>query len=768
MLKINNMRVRIGAIFLLFAFPFLRVSGQEVNQSLGGGASSFKDRIAIRTNVVDWVLTTPNIAFDYDLVNTPYDKKSIGLGLKYNWNTSHTYIPKQVYNLFDARFDYRFYWRQQSFDNRENFYGDWEREWIKSTKGLGKLRARANCFRAAENPKSHISFFVGPYLSFSSFSIKLSGADDALGRQGMAFGAGLTGGIALPLYGYENGSALDLEFGGSIGWHFASYDFFAADVEHNEYPKQGHRSGFVFYPLVTDARVSLVYRFRSISKQHTAVDYDLIDRRYMARLMELDRGVTEVYNDSIKVFKNALDERNEEIALYKQTVESDTSFNKAFSLEYLTPYMYMLDAPKQYTRHNKDTLPKIHIDSIEQITDPIMLSVREDIDSIPHVTSEQIDMEFVNQYNNISDADGKKVNRTALIRNIYTRLNTYIEDNNSKLVAGTFGAETRSEKLNKYNPKQQGRSQVEVTYKDSIRTVEMTENEKIEWLNSIKRKAWSDIQKRMQGEYPGRVEIPVMQLDSVAVDSVVTDSVATDSMMVDSVMSDSLLVGAVLADSLVVDSLVVDSLITDSFMVDSLVTDSLQRVILSDEAEATGKKAKAKRKKAEAKAAKAEKSKKRASKTKGSQEIVDSIKVDSLVTESVSVAVALVDTAAAVAADVVEQQDALTDELEMVDKKAKAKRKKAEAKASKVSKTAKSAKSKKRTDKTKRSQEVVDSVKVDSITVDSIMADSISVEVALLGQIPVDTLAEISIGHVETEPYVWRNRDFFIKEDDED
>ena len=738
MLKINNIRVRIGAIFLLFAFPFLHVSSQEMNQSLGGDALSFKDRIAIRTNVVDWVLTTPNIAFDYDLVNTPYDKKSIGLGLKYNWNTSHTYIPKQVYNLFDARFDYRFYWRQQSFDNRENFYGDWEREWINSAKGFGKLRARANCFRAAENPKPHISFFVGPYLSFSSFSIKLSTADDALGRQGMAFGAGLTGGIALPLYGYENGSALDLEFGGSIGWHFASYDFYAADVEHNEYPKQGHRNRFVSYPLVTDARVSLVYRFRSISKQHTAVDYDLIDRRYMARLMELDRDVTKVYNDSIKVFKDALDDRNEEIALYKQTVESDTSFNQAFSLEYLTPYMYMLDAPKQYTRHNKDTLPKIHIDSIEQITDPIMLSVREGIDSIPHVTSEQIDMEFVNQYNNISDADGKKVNRTALIRNIYTRLNTYIEDNNSKLIAGTFGAEARSEKLNKYNPKQQGRSLVEVIYKDSVRTVEMTENEKIEWLNSIKRKAWGDVQKRMQGEYAGRVEIPVVQLDSVAVDSVTTDSVTTDS-----VMNDSLFVGAVLADSLVVDSLVADS----------LVTDSLQQVILSDKAEATEKKAKAKRKKAEAKAPKAAKSKKRADKAKRSQEVVDSVKVDSIIAENVSVAVALVDTVAVATVE----QVMPSAEIEVADKKAKAKRKKAEAKAPKA------AKSKKRAGKAERSQEVVDSVKVDSV-----MVDSISVEVALSDCIPVDTFAAISVGNVKTEPYVWRNRDFFIKEDDED
>ena len=185
-----------GVVFLLCLFPFLRLSGQNVGTYPEGGVVPFKDRIAIRTNVVDWVLTTPNIAFDYDIVSTPYDKKSIGLGLKYNWNTRHTYIPKQVYNLFDLRADYRFYWRQQPYDDRDE---DWERQWLGTAKGWEKLRARINCFRATENPKQHISIFVGPYLSASTFSIKLGASEKSLGRQGTAFGAGLTGGIALPL-----------------------------------------------------------------------------------------------------------------------------------------------------------------------------------------------------------------------------------------------------------------------------------------------------------------------------------------------------------------------------------------------------------------------------------------------------------------------------------------------------------------------------------------------------------------------------------------
>ena len=170
-----------GVFLLLLMFSSLRLSGQNINQRPGEGVSSFKDRIAIRTNVVDWVLTTPNVAFDYDVVSTPYKKNSIGVGLKYNWNTSHTYIPKQVYNLFDLRLDYRFYWRQQPYDERDE-WGDWEREWLNTSKGWDKIRARISCFRASENPKPDMSFFLGPYLSFSSFSIKLNSSVDALAK----------------------------------------------------------------------------------------------------------------------------------------------------------------------------------------------------------------------------------------------------------------------------------------------------------------------------------------------------------------------------------------------------------------------------------------------------------------------------------------------------------------------------------------------------------------------------------------------------------
>ena len=442
----------------------------------------------------------------------------------------------------------------------------------------------------------------------------------------------------MPLYSYENGAAVDLEFGGCLGLQYAHFNLKKSHITADATSANVNMPRNSFLPLLTDVRVSLVYRFRSISKQHTEIDYALIDRRYVARLMELDWEASLIYNDSIRAFKDELDLRNQEIALYKQAVESLPEFNKAYTLEYLTPYMYMMEAPQRYTRYNKDTLPKIHIDSIEQIVDPILLSVREELDSIPHVTSAQIDKEFVNQYNNISDADGKLVNRTTLIREIYTRLNSYIEDNNSKLVASTFGADAYSEKLNKYNVKQQGRSLVEITYKDSVRTVEMTSNDKIEWLNNIKKQAWADAQRRMRGDYPGRVELPEVydflapdtvradsvMTDSMLVDSVMLDSMRIDSMMLDSIKLDSMLVGAVWRDSLTSDSLLIDSLVSDSTLVDSL--HQVVRVGV-DETKAMEKESRRVSKdKGVEKVAKSEKSKKskKSGKAKQTEELMDS------------------------------------------------------------------------------------------------------------------------------------------------
>ena len=481
----------------------------------------------------------------------------------------------------------------------------------------------------------------------------------------------------------------------------------------------------MFIPFPSELRVSLVYRFRSISKQHTEIDYALIDRRYVARLMEGDSKNTSAYNDSIGVLKAELDRRNQEIAQYKQTVESEPGFNKAYSLEYLTPYVYMMETPKRYTRQNKDTLPKVEIDSFEQIIDPILLSVRAEIDSIPHKTSADIDEEFVKQYNFISGAAGKAVNRTALIREIYIRLNEYVEGNNKTLVASTFGTDVYSEKVSKFDAKGQRRSQVEIVYKDSVRTVEMTDNDRIEWLNNIKKQAWADEKKRMEGNHPDRVELPEVH-DFLSVDSVQTDSVQTDSLASDSMKLDSAFVGAIL---------------TDSLSSDSIFVDSLHQVANIDEPVA--KKSKAKN---SAKAAKTKKKVKKA-KLNVSEEVADS--VTKMVADSVVTLVELADS-------VVDKMVSDTIPQPQAKKAAKVKKTKAE-------KPAKVKKAKKKV------VEVVDSVKTDGLVADSLSADSVlTVAEPLLGGVLADVEEVALAWYAEKVQEALPGREYYIKEDDED
>lgn len=518
----------------------------------------WKDRIAFKTNVLDWVLTTPNIAVDYDIVNTPYDKKSIGIGFKYNWNTSHTYIPKQVYNLLDVRLDYRFHWRPQDYDARTET-GDWEREWLHNTKGIDKLKARIDCFRGAENPKSHLSIFMGPYLSLTNYSIKLSSNASSLGRQGVAIGLGLTGGVALPLYGYSNGTALDLELGGSIGCHYTKYYLYKADTESNCYPICGHESKWIYYPLITDMRISLVYRFRSISKQHTEVNYQLLDRRFIAYQMMQKNDEVVAYNKSIEASKMALDRKNAEISLYKSEVESLPNFNSTYSLEYLQPYNYMITPSKKHVRRDTDTLPKIKIDSIAQIEDYLLQDAFASIDSLPGFSRSDLAYTLVQSYNNLVDAPDKSMlNRTEIIKHFYDRVNDDIKAKNEELGIGVVQKIVdEGDVLYKHNVAAQNRQQVTVLYSDSVWHIEMTSNEKAEWRNRIKKQIWDDVSQRRQGNYINTVPKYVLPTDSVTIqtDSIAADSIGvqTNILILDSisnVQSDSIMVIKELSDTL--------------------------------------------------------------------------------------------------------------------------------------------------------------------------------------------------------------------------
>ena len=216
---------------------------------------SFKNRWGIKTNAVDWLLTIPNIGVEFDLGNTIRNKRTISTNLKWNWNTSQKYKPAIVFNLFDVRVEWRQYFRTR------------QRGGVTKDANL-MTRLKETVFTTQrKQPRQNRAYYWGVYANASSYNFKIGKE----GKQGTAYGAGISVGYTAPLYGYRN-HYIDLELGGSIGLLYTSYDVYIHDVESNCYPhltdksKGGH---LVPFPVPTDLRcfcLSLYISWRQIQR----------------------------------------------------------------------------------------------------------------------------------------------------------------------------------------------------------------------------------------------------------------------------------------------------------------------------------------------------------------------------------------------------------------------------------------------------------------------------------------------------------------------
>ena len=216
---------------------------------------SFKERWGFKTNAVDWLLTVPNIGVEFDLGNTIRNKHTVSANLKWNWNTSQKYNPSIVFNLFDARVEWRQYFRTRP-------------RYTNTTTKDGFIKyLNDNIFTTKrKTPRDWRAYYWGIYAHASSYNFKFG----KQGMQGNAYGAGISLGYTAPLYGYRN-SYIDLELGGSIGMVYTNYDVYEHDDESDCYPriankcKDGH---IVPFPLITDLRVAFVYRFVSVKDKY--------------------------------------------------------------------------------------------------------------------------------------------------------------------------------------------------------------------------------------------------------------------------------------------------------------------------------------------------------------------------------------------------------------------------------------------------------------------------------------------------------------------
>ena len=245
---------------------------------------SAADRLAFRTNAVEWLILVPNIGIEYDLGRYNYNRYSIGLNLRYNWQTSHTFKTGVIFNVAEARLELRNYYRIREFSN-----------YVERKKGFVD-RLLSPRREVSKHPTT--TFYRGVFAAYNKFTMKLGKE----GHQGNAIIGGVMWGMIKPLYAFRNGNSLDLEFAAAVGLAYAKYDTFEHDPFFDYYPKTGHKTTFM--PVINDLRVGFVYRLGNypITKKYRW-RYD-VDMAYQTahdnKLLE-ERRETEskAFNDSL-------------------------------------------------------------------------------------------------------------------------------------------------------------------------------------------------------------------------------------------------------------------------------------------------------------------------------------------------------------------------------------------------------------------------------------------------------------------------------------
>ena len=176
----------------------------------------------------------PNIGVEYDLSSSVYNKWTLGISATWNGNT-------------DVNFD-------QKIQQRINDYRIEARKHIKPS-----LQIRPGQKRM---PKFWRTYYWGIYAGYTKFNLMWN-----KGVAGDLFQAGVTGGWEVPLYQCKQGG-LDLDLGLSIGMLYAEYGKYRFADGKTVFTEEKGRH-ILPYPLPTEIRVGIVYRFNSIKYKYT-------------------------------------------------------------------------------------------------------------------------------------------------------------------------------------------------------------------------------------------------------------------------------------------------------------------------------------------------------------------------------------------------------------------------------------------------------------------------------------------------------------------
>ena len=226
------------------------------------------DRWSFKTNAIDWLLTIPNAGVEFDLSSSPYNRTTLGVSGRYNWNTWHKYNPPTVFNLWEVKPEFRYYWRTRP-------------------KGPRSGRTAISAWVERDDPMDWRAYWLGFFTSYGGYGMKFTD----LGWQGLQASAGFTFGYATPLYDWGSKGAVDIEFGMSVGCMFSDYENFShnTDAGTYSYVEGSHVDWHVLpFPVVSELRLAFAYRTKSIKDRYSKIDQSKIrerqDREYQEQL----------------------------------------------------------------------------------------------------------------------------------------------------------------------------------------------------------------------------------------------------------------------------------------------------------------------------------------------------------------------------------------------------------------------------------------------------------------------------------------------------
>ncbi len=308
------MKKIISILLVCLAFTTITYAQTTLETSRKVDTLSLADRIAIRSNAVDWFLLVPNIGVEFDLGDKNHSRWTLGLNLRYNWQEKNDFKPGVVWNVMGARLEVRNYWRMHLTDQADGAY------WAPHTKKLDRFFSRRT-----DNPKHPLTtYYMGGFLSYDKVSVLIS----KTGRQGSVISGGVTMGMIKPMYVFKNGNSLDLDLGLCAGISMFNYDSYTYDRESNCYPL-ADKGVKKILPFVPDVSVALVYRFGKkpiTAKYRWRYDCDMA---YMERVDSISRERYNVMQNELNLQKTLDNFQNEFDSLYIKAAVRQDSINRA-------------------------------------------------------------------------------------------------------------------------------------------------------------------------------------------------------------------------------------------------------------------------------------------------------------------------------------------------------------------------------------------------------------------------------------------------------